>query len=58
MDSHAIEMAELSLKMAESATGQERRILLGLAKRWLAKAPRVRENQWLALQLQTLEHTH
>jgi hypothetical protein len=39
MCSHELDMAEVCLRMAEEATGEQRRRLLDLAGKWLAKAP-------------------
>jgi len=58
MDSHEIEMAELCLQMAESAVGHDRRILLNLAHKWLAKVPNNREAKRLMGLVGALKHPH
>jgi hypothetical protein len=58
MDSHAIDMAELCLQLAQTAIGRERYILLDLADKWLAKAPRDCAAAQLAAQVEAMKHPH
>jgi len=47
MTSQALDSADICLWLAESAPPDQRRILLDLAARWLAKAPR--DTEWARL---------
>jgi hypothetical protein len=47
MSSHEIEVVEACLKLAETADSDQRRILVELASKWLAKAHH--EADWVRL---------
>jgi hypothetical protein len=51
VSSHAIDSADICLWLAESAPPDQRRILLDLAGKWLAKGPRDAEWARLAAEL-------
>jgi hypothetical protein len=57
MNSHEIEMVEICLELATMAT-PERRILLDLADKWLAKAPPDWKRARLAAEIEAFKRQH